>query len=425
MSERHAETPMNFGQRWSAPHTPLWRRLMWIGVGLVVIAIVIWLLYPNPAAQKKTHMIGANGPVPVGVARVVAGDVKVTIDGLGTVTPLATVTVHPEVTGYLNRVMFKEGQLVKAGEVLAQIDPRPFQAALDQARGQLARDEAALQKDQTDLARYESLWKANAISQQIYQDQVGTVATDKGTVMADKAAVETARVNLGFCRITAPVAGRVGLRQVDPGNLVVSGGSTAIVVVTELQPMSVIFSLPEDSINEVMRHVNAHETLSTTAFDRSATIQLATGVLSNVDNEIDPTTGMVKMRAMFDNKDLSLFPSQFVNIRLLVDTLHNQIYVPSAAIQHGAEGSYVYVVDKSMTANMRTVATGPTDGDKIAITDGLKVGEVVVVDGADRLKDGAHVTIPSGTKPTMASAGGSGQHRHHHHRQSGSQGGAQ
>jgi membrane fusion protein, multidrug efflux system len=413
-----------------------------------VLGIVWWATRSNTTSSSRGRAFGQGGPIPVGVAQVAAGDVRVTVDGLGTVTPLATVTVHPQVTGYLNRFDITEGQMVKAGQLLAEIDPRPFQAALAQAKGQLAKDEATLTKDKIDLGRYQGLWKENAISQQILQDQVGTVGTDQGVVASDRATVETARINLEFCRITSPVAGRVGLRQVDPGNLVVSGGGTAIIVVTELQPISVLFSLPEDSINEVMRRANAGEKLSTTVYDRSMTTKLADGSLSNVDNEIDPTTGMVKIRAMFDNQSLSLFPSQFVNIRLLLTTLHNQTYVPSAAIQHGAEGTYVYVIDKSQpsspVSNMRTVKTGPTDGDKIAITGGLKPGDIVVVDGADRLSDGKQVLLPGMKAPTPTTSATAspapdsttqhgkwnGQHHSGHHRrhggaQSSGQGGSQ
>ena len=237
----------------------------------------------------RTGRIGGNGPVPVGVSKVANGDIRVTVDGLGAVTPLATVTVHPQVTGYLNRFDITEGQMVKAGQLLAEIDPRPFQATLDQAKGQLARDKSTLANAKIDLGRYEALWKQNAVSQQTLQTQIATVGTDQGTVKADQATVESAAINLGFTRIISPVAGRVGLRQVDPGNLVVNS-STSIIVVTELQPISVLFSLPEDSINQVMQQVNAGQKLSATAYDRSMTTKLSEGTLSNVDNQIDPTT---------------------------------------------------------------------------------------------------------------------------------------
>lgn len=437
MDDRHVDTPFGLGQRWTVPHTPMWRRLLWILLGLLLVLGVVWTLTRSGTNTARSGRFGAGGPVPVGVSKVASGDVRVTVDGLGAVTPLATVTVHPQVTGYLNKFDIVEGQMVKAGQLLAEIDPRPFQAVLDQAKGQLARDEASLANAKIDLGRYQGLWKANAISQQVLQTQIATVGNDQGTVVADKAAVEAAAINLAFCRIISPVAGRVGLRQVDPGNLVVSGGTTAIIVVTELQPISVLFSLPEDSINAVMRHVNAGEKLSATAYDRSMSTKLSDGALSNVDNQVDPTTGMVKLRAMFANPDFKLFPQQFVNIRLLLDTLHSQTYVSAAAIQHGAQGTYVYVIDKDRSANMRAVTTGVTDGDKVAITDGLTPGETVVVDGADRLKDGATVSLPGDKIPAASASGSSdtsngqqskwkgkhGGHHHHHQDGSGGQGG--
>jgi len=421
MDDRHVDTPFGLGQRWTVPHTPLWRRALWIAGGLLLLVVIIWAGLKFMSAAPRSGRIGVGTAVPVGVSQVMNGDVRVTTNGLGAVTPLATVTVHPQVTGYLNRFDVIEGQMVKQGQLLAEIDPRPFQATLDQAKGQLARDQATLANAKIDLGRYEALWKQNAISQQTLQTQIATVGTDQGTVKADQAAVEAAAINLGFTRITSPTPGRVGLRQVDPGNLVVSGTSS-LIVVTELQPISVLFSLPEDSINQIMSHVDAGQKLSVTAFDRSMTTKLAEGTLSNVDNQVDSTTGMVKMRAMFDNKDLKLFPAQFVNIRLLVDTLHHQDYVSAAAIQHGAQGTYVYVIDKDRVAHMRTVTTGVTDRDKVAITSGLAAGETVVVDGADRLKEDQSVLLP-GDKGAAVPTAGKGQTKgthggHHRHRQS-------
>lgn len=437
MDDRHVDTPFGLGQRWTVPHTPAWRRILWIVVALLVVLAIVWVALRLGSSTNRSGRIGAGGPVPIGVSKATSGDIRVTVDGLGAVTPLATVTVHPQVTGYLNRFDITEGQMVKAGQLLAEIDPRPFQATLDQAKGQLARDEATLTNAKIDLGRYQALWKQNAVSQQVLQTQIATVGTAAGTVKADQAAVESAAINLGFTRIISPVNGRVGLRQVDPGNLVVNS-STSIIVVTELQPISVLFSLPEDSINQVMQQVNAGQKLDAVAYDRSMTTKLADGTLSNVDNQIDPTTGMVKMRAMFNNQDLKLFPAQFVNIRLLLSTQHNQTYVPAAAIQHGAQGIYVYVVDKEGTdhvAHMRTVTTGPTDGDKVAITGGLKPGEIVVVDGTDRLKDEATVLLPGEKAPAPSTSSansstgktgkGKGKHGAHHHHKSSDSGGGQ
>jgi multidrug efflux system membrane fusion protein len=382
----------------------------------------------NTTAQTNTGRLGAGGPASVGVAPVVASDVKITLDALGTVTPLATVTVRPQVTGTLNKIDFQEGQMVSAGQVLAEIDPRPFQAALDQAKGQLERDAATLANAKVDLARYQALHTENAISDQIYATAAATVRTDTGTVAADKAAVEAAAVNLSYCKITAPIAGRIGIRQVDVGNLVQAGGTTMIVVITQLQPISVLFSVPEDSIGDIMSGVNKGATLTATAYDRSQTTKLAAGTLSVVDNQIDPTTGTVKLRAMFDNSGNELFPQQFVNIRLLINTLHNQTNVPVAAIQRGASGAYVFAVNPDSTVSMRTVTLGPTDGDNVAILSGVTPGQQVVIDGADRLNDGAQVSLPN-TKLAAASASaqhgtGNGQHgKGHGHRHRHGQGG--
>ncbi len=436
MSELQADTKETISGR-AKRFVPGGQRTVWMILGLLVLMLVIWAIRPGTTTQNNGHGFGAGGPVPVGVATVAKGDIKITLNGLGSVTPLATVTIHPQVAGVLNKIDFVEGQMVAAGQILAEIDPRPFQAALDQAKGQLARDEAQLANAKIDLARYQALWKANAVSQQVLATQIATVGADAGTVTADSAAVEAAAINLGYCRITSPVTGRAGLRQVDAGNLVQSGGTSTIVVVTQLQPISVLFTLPEDDITQIMDRVNAGGKLTVTAFDRAQTVKLASGILSNVDNEVDPTTGTVKMRAMFDNKDNALFPSQFVNAQLMVDTLHDQTRVSAAAIQHGASGTYVYVIDKDSTANMRAVTTGPTDGDMVAITDGLTPGETVVVDGADRLNDSKQVILP-GAPASTAPAGGTarepgqsasghgawhGKHKHgnHHHAHSGDQ----
>ena len=413
-------------RRWSATHVPGGQKTLWVVLGLLAVVLLIVVIRHNTTAQTNTGRLGAGGPTSVGVATVVASDVKITLDALGTVTPLATVTIKPQVTGTLNKIDFQEGQMVSAGQVIAEIDPRPFQAALDQAKGQLERDAATLANAKVDLARYQALHTENAISDQIYATAAATVRTDTGTVVADKAAVEAAAVNLSYCKITAPIAGRIGIRQVDVGNLVQAGGTTAIVVITQLQPVSVLFSVPEDSIGDIMSGVNKGVTLTATAYDRAQTTKLATGTLSVVDNQIDPTTGTVKLRAMFDNSANELFPQQFVNIRLLVNTLHNQTNVPAAAIQRGASGAYVFAVNPDNTVSMRSVTLGPADGDNVAILNGLNPGQTVVVDGADRLNDGAAVSLPgakpaaAGTQPGTASGQhGKGHGHHHRHGQSG------
>lgn len=396
------------------------RRVLWAILALLLVGILVWLIRPASHVPARGHE-AEGGPIPVGVARTGVGDIHVRFDALGTVTPLETVTVKPEVSGIVRKIDFKEGQMVRAGDVLMEIDPRPYQAALDQAKGALARDVAQHTNAQIDLKRYQALWAQNAVSQQILATQEALVRTDAGTVEADKGAVEAAAVNLGFCRITSPVAGQVGLRQVDQGNYVQVGVTTEIAVVTELQPMSVLFTLPEDDIAQVMPRVRSGAALPVDAYDRSQSVKLASGTLATVDNEIDPTTGTVKLRAIFDNSELKLFPSQFVNIRLLVQTLHDQTTVPAAAVQHGASGSYVFLVKPDNTVSMRGVSLGPSDGDEVGVTRGLSPGERVVVDGADRLSDGAHVLIP-GSKgyPNLQGGGAHGQH-HHRRREQGTE----
>ncbi len=400
--------------RWGDRILPGGKRMLWVLVGLGLALLLIWAIQPSSNLQQGRDGFGTGGPVPVGVARVTTSDVAVTLDALGAVTPLATVTVKPQVTGILTKIAFKEGQMVKPGDLLAEIDPRPYQASLDQAKGNLARDQAQLANAKIDLGRYQALAEQNAISDQALKTQVAQVNTDAATVQADRAAVEAAAVNLGYCFITSPVPGRVGLRQVDLGNLMQAGMTTAIVIVTELQPISVEFALPEDDVQEVMQQMAAAAQLTAEAWDRSQTVKLATGTLETIDNEIAPTTGTFELRAMFDNKDLHLFPQEFVNIRLLLKTLTGQTTIPTAAIQRGAEGTFVYVVNGDHTVSVRQVSLGPTDNDKVDVLAGLRPGEVVVVDGADRLKDGAAVTIPKGTAFAHGQ-GGRRPWRHHHH----------
>ncbi|HEY0267141.1 MAG TPA: efflux RND transporter periplasmic adaptor subunit [Rhizomicrobium sp.] len=385
---------------WSSRH-PRLSRVVWFALGLALLALLIWAIYPKP--QRNTRF--NTGAQPVGVARVVDGDINVTLNALGTVTPLATATVRPQVGGMLIKINFTEGEMVKAGDILAQIDPRPYQATLDQARGQLARDTATLANAKVDLARYQTLMAQNAIAEQQVATQVATVRSDEGVVVSDQANVESARINLGYTNIVSPVSGRAGIHLVDIGNIVQAGQSNGIVVVTQLDPMSVIFTIPEDSVGKVISRVDSGAVLTADAYDRSQTVKLASGTLASVDSVVDPTTGSVKLRAMFDNKDDKLFPAQFVNIKLLVDTLHNATVVPVAAIQRGADGSYVFVVTPDKTVTQRTVKTGVQDGDNIQILSGVKPGDTVVVDGADRLRDGADVEIPAGGKIAAPSGG--------------------
>jgi multidrug efflux system membrane fusion protein len=392
------------------------RILWWLIVGAIVLAAII--AFARYRASSKPMPPGGRfgaAPLSVGVAQVRTGDVPITINALGNVTPLATVTVHPQITGPLVKIAFVEGQTVKAGDLLAQIDPRPYQAALDQAQAQLKRDEALLANAKVDLERYKTLLAQNSVSDQTYATQRATVAQDEATVASDRAAAEAAQLNLSYCRITSPVAGLVGLRQVDIGNLM-QANTTEIVVVTQMQPMSVLFTVPEDSLRDILQRLRSGQKLQVDAYDRSLTSKIASGTLSNADNQIDMTTGTLKLRALFDNSKFELFPNQFVNVRLLLDTLHNVIVVPGAAIQQGASGSYVYALTDSGTVKLRAVTTGAGAGDLISVKSGLQVGETVVVDGADQLRDGARVIVPGATGasggPGAPTGAGQGQRPH-------------
>jgi multidrug efflux system membrane fusion protein len=379
--------------RWADNHIPGGQRVLWIAGMLLLVLLVVWAIRPDSTSTSPRGRFG--GPMSVDVSKVSSGDIDVTLNALGTVTPLATVTVRPQVSGQLLKFDVQEGQMVKAGDVLAEIDPRTFQAAVDQALGTLQKDQAALQEANIDVQRYANLVKLNAIATQTYTAAIATAKQAAGTVKTDQASLDQAKINLQYTKITSPVAGRVGLRQVDIGNLVESGQTNGVIVVTEVQPISVLFAIPEDNIDQIMSQVSGGQTLRVDAYDRSQTKKLATGTLSTVDNQIDTTTGTVKLRADFDNKDGALFPQQFVNVQLLVNTLHNQTIVPSAAIQRGSSGAFVFVLNSDSTVSMRAVTLGAAQGDNQAIAKGLKVGETVVTGGADRLKDGADVAVPS------------------------------
>jgi multidrug efflux system membrane fusion protein len=297
----------------------------------------------------------------------------------------------------LQQVGFTEGQEVKKGDFLAQIDPRPYQAALAQAQGTLLHDQALLAAARVDLKRYQTLNKQDSIARQQVDTQAALVQQYEGTVQSDQAAVDTQKLNLTYCHITAPVDGRVGLRLVDPGNYVATTSSTGLLVITQLKPITVIFNLPEDDIPEIMKRLAAGATLPVTAYTRADTSEIATGTLSVVDNQIDTTTGTVKLRATFPNTDEALFPNQFVNAALLVDTLHDAVTVPTPAIQRGAPGTFVYVVNADNTVSVKPVKLGPAANDVTSITSGLAVGDKVVIDGADRLRDGSKVMVPDAT----------------------------
>jgi len=397
---------------------PIFRRhrTVVLVAGALIALLLARIFWPGGKTHMPAGPDAGTQPVPVGIARVQSANIRVTLDALGAVTPLATVVIKPQVNGVLRRIDFREGQMVRAGDPLAEIDPRPYQAALDQAKGALARDQAQYQNAQVDLRRYQGLWAQKAISQQILATQEALVRTDAGNIEADRGAVEAAAVNLVFCRITSPVAGRVGLRQVDVGNYVQVGVTTEIVAVTQLQPISVLFTVPEDNLPTVAARIQSGAEISVDVYDRAQRTKLATGRLSNMDNEVDPTTGTVKIRALFDNNDGHLFPQQFVNVKILVNTLNDQTAVPVAAIQHGASGDFVFLVRSSGTATMRNVVLGSVDGNVVAVNHGLSQGDIVIVDGADRLRDGSRVLI-GGSHFSREPVSGVA-HRGHHRRQS-------
>jgi membrane fusion protein, multidrug efflux system len=392
-------------RRWIGRVPGGWKTVI-IAIAVVVIALLVWLIRPSATpTPNRNGLAGANQPTPVGVAKVTAGDIEIMLNALGTVTPLATATVKPQVGGQLVRIDFTEGETVRAGQVLAEIDPKPYQAALDQANGQLARDQAQLANAQVDLQRYQTLATQNSIAQQQVDTQAALVRQLQGVIKADQANVESAQINLSYATIKSPITGRVGLRQVDIGNLLSAGQSTGIAVVTQLQPISAVFSVPEDVIADIMTRLRQGAKLTSDAYDRAQSKKLATGTLQTVDNQIDTTTGTVKLRALYDNAKNELFPNQFVNIRLLVDTLHNQMVVPASSIQRGTSGAYVFVVNPDHTVTMRAVMLGQTEDDRVAVASGLMAGDTVVVDGADRLRDGARVVLPGEQPATIASQG--------------------
>lgn len=385
------------------------RRRTWIAAAvIVVLAGAAWYWYGHradtPAAgaaaggasgapgmgASRRGPGGANAMPrsPVVVSTVTRRNMDVVLNGLGNVTPVANVTVRAQVSGPLLKVLFKEGQMVKAGDVLAEIDPRPFQAALDQAVGQLARDQALLQNARLDQQRYKTLLAQDSISKQQVDTQDALVRQYEGVVKTDQGNVDNARLNLGYTRIVAPTSGRIGLRQVDPGNIVNTGDTNGIALITQIQPITVLYTIPEDNLPSVLRKLNAGEKLAVQAWDRQMRNQLAEGTLLTTDNQIDTTTGTVKLKAIFQNTDGMLFPNQFVNVRTRVDTMEDATVIPVAAIQRGQQGTFVYVVGDDSAVKVQVVTLGPTDGTRTVVLKGLEPGQRVVVDGADRLKEG-------------------------------------
>jgi multidrug efflux system membrane fusion protein len=336
---------------------------------------------------------GDGGPIPVVAGAAQVGDIPIYLSGLGTVVPQRTVTVRSRVDGELLRVNFTEGQYVKEGELLAQVDPRPFQVQLDQAEGQLTRDQALLANARIDLERYRTLFKQDSIASQQVDTQAALVLQYEGTVRTDKAMVDNARLQLTYARITAPISGRLGLRQTDPGNIVHAADANGVVVITEVQPITVVFTLPQDNLPAVLQRMKGSAKLAVEAWDRGFRAKLASGELLTVDNVIDITTGTVKLKAKFANTDLALFANQFVNARMLLDTRKGVITIPSAALQRGSQGSFVYVVKEDNTVSVRPVKLGPADAERVTVESGLAEGERVVTDGMDRLREGARVQV--------------------------------
>jgi multidrug efflux system membrane fusion protein len=380
------------------PAPPRRRSRAWLWLLLLAIAgFIAFRSYQNvqaknAAAAAAQERRAANRSVPVAAAPARRGDLPIYLRGLGTVDAYNTVNVRARVDGPITAVLFKEGQNVAKGEPLVEIDPRTFQATVNQAQGQLARDQAQLHDAEANLARYQALWSAGVIARQQLDTQAAQVGQFKGSIEADQAAIQSARLQLGFTEVIAPISGRIGLRQVDVGNIVHAGDQTPIAVITQMQPIAVLFTIPADSLPPVLAKLRAGAKLPVEAYDRADQNRLATGTLETVDNQIDPATGTSRLKAVFNNQDGVLFPQQFVNARMLLETRHGVVLIPAPALQRGPQGPYVYVVQNG-TAAMRPVTVGVTEGSDVQVTSGVAAGEMVVVDGQDKLQEGSKVEV--------------------------------
>ncbi len=371
-------------------------RWIWV-VLLAIFALAFFLVWRQKPAVSAQAAPGRRqmGPVTINVATAGSGQMAINLDAIGTVTPTYTATINSQVSGQVLSVHYKEGQTVEVGTPLIDIDPRQYKAALDTALGTLAKDRGVLAQATMDLQRYQAAWARNAIAKQMLDDQAQLVEQDKGLVQADEGAVETDEVQLAYCHITSPISGRVGLRLVDPGNIVTANSTTALVVITQVQPITVVFTIPEDSLPQVQAAMRKGP-LTTTAFDRSNEHQLGVGKLISIDNQIDTTTGTLKLRARFENRDMSLYPNQFVNTRLLVNVLKDQVMLPSATIQHNGQQTFVYRITKDKDGNdqatMVNVKVGNTDGLMTAVT-GVNPGDQVADSSFEKLQNHARVRV--------------------------------
>ena len=414
-----------------APRTPPRRRTLILGglIAILALAGVVWLAWTLLHGSKDGEGGGAGGPgggfgggggrrgpaSTVAVATASATDLPIVIEALGTVKPAATVTVRPQVGGTITQVMFREGQVVQRGQALVQIDPRPYQMALLQAQGNLTRDQAQLTTAKLTLSRYQTLLSQDSIARQEVDNQAATVKQLEGTVMADQAAVGTAKLNLGFARIVAPVSGRVGLRITDVGNYIGAGDATGVAVITTVSPIDVEFTVPQDDVPRIAAR-QGRANVPVTALDRTRTNTLDRGSFSTLDNLVDTGTGTVKAKARFPNANNALFPSQFVNVRMELDTIKGAIVVPATAVRQGGDGSFVWLLNSDQTVSKTTVKTGQATGVQVQITEGLKAGDKVITEGGDRLRDGGKVQLP-GARPQGQGAGkgkGDGKGRRQH-----------